>query len=74
MNEKINIIIAKINRKIEYAVKEFYRNDKKWTNSHERRISEIDGMIDVLSILTEKDYIMTDDGIKEIERPTIKSQ
>lgn len=38
-----------------------------WTQAHELRLAEIDGMIDMLSILTGKCYILADDGLKTVE-------
>lgn len=65
MDKVTNKMLEKINQKIDYTVKEFYRNNKEWSNSHERRMAEIDGMIDMLSIATGKDYIMTENGLTE---------
>lgn len=68
MEKIINKMLEKINQKIDYTVKEFYRNNKEWSRSHERRMAEIDGMIEMLSIATGKDYIVTETGLKEREK------
>lgn len=54
-------MIERINKKIKYA----HDNFTEWNESHSLRMAEIDGMIDMLSILTGKNYIITENGLKE---------
>lgn len=61
MEDKIKKMIERINFKISYAQENF----TEWNASHERRMAEIDGMIDMLSIVTGKEYIITEDELKE---------
>ena len=61
MEDKIKKMIERINFKISYAQENF----TEWNASHERRMTEIDGMIDMLSIVTGKEYIITEDELKE---------
>ena len=61
MENKIEKMLERINFKIRYANLKF----TEWNETHFLRMAEIDGMIDMLSIVTGKDYIITDDGLKE---------
>ena len=61
MENIINKMLERINFKIRYA----HENFTEWNESHSLRMAEIDGMIDMLSIATGKDYIITEDGLKE---------
>lgn len=61
MEEKINKMLERINFKIRYAKENF----TEWNESHSLRMAEIDGMVDMLSIATGKDYIITEEGLKE---------
>lgn len=61
MENIINKMLERINFKIRYAKENF----TEWNESHSLRMAEIDGMIDMLSIVTGKDYIITEDGLKE---------
>lgn len=61
MENIINKMLERINFKIRYA----HENFTEWNESHSLRMAEIDGMIDMLSIVTGKDYIITEDGLKE---------
>ena len=61
MENKIEKMLERINFKIRYANLNF----TEWNETHFLRMAEIDGMIDMLSIVTGKDYIITDDGLKE---------
>lgn len=36
-----------------------------WNATHDRRMAEIDGMIDMLSIVTGKEYVITENGLEE---------
>lgn len=58
---KIKKMEERINFKIFYANENFIG----WNTTHERRMAEIDGMIDMLSIATGKNYIITEEGLKE---------
>lgn len=61
MDNVINKMLERINFKIKYAQENF----TEWNESHSLRMAEIDGMIDMLSIVTGKDYVITEDGLKE---------
>ena len=61
METIINKMLERINFKIRYAQENF----TEWNESHALRMAEIDEMIDMLSIVTGKDYIITEDGLKE---------
>ena len=50
-----------INVKIQRAVESF----TEWNEAHSRRMAEIDGMVEVLSILTQKEYIVSESGLEE---------
>lgn len=63
MENVINKITELINRKIKYA----HENFTEWNTTHFVRMAEIDGMIDVLSIITRKEYIITENGLIERE-------
>lgn len=54
-------IIEKINMLIEIANDNF----TEWNTTHELRMSRIDGMVDVLSMVTGKEYIITENGLEE---------
>lgn len=59
----VNKMLEHINSKIRYA-KENYTG---WNENHALRVAEINGMIDMLSIVTEKDYVITEYGLRERE-------
>lgn len=61
MENIINKMLERINFKINYAKENFTG----WNTIHERRMAEIDGMIDMLSIVTGKDYVVTKNGLEE---------
>lgn len=61
MENIISKMLERINFKIRYAQENF----TEWNESHFLRMAEIDGMIDMLSIVTGKDYIITENGLKE---------
>lgn len=61
MESIINKMLERINFKIRYAQENF----TEWNASHDRRMAEIDGMIDMLSIVTGKDYVITEKGLEE---------
>lgn len=61
MENVINKMLERINFKIRYA----HENFTEWNESHSLRMAEIDGMIDMLSIATGKDYIITENGLIE---------
>lgn len=50
-----------INVKIQRAVESF----TEWDEAHLRRMAEIDGMVEVLSILTKKEYTVSESGLEE---------
>lgn len=61
MENIVNKMLERINFKIRYAQENFIE----WNSTHDRRMAEIDGMIDMLSIVTGKDYIVTEKGLEE---------
>ena len=61
MENIINTMIERINSKITYAKENFTQ----WDNLHSLRMARIEGMIETLSIATGKNYITTEDGLKE---------
>ena len=61
MENIISKMLKRINFKIRYAQENF----TEWNESHSLRMAEIDGMIDMLSIVSGKDYIITENGLKE---------
>lgn len=56
-------MIDRINFKIMIANKHFTG----WNDMYTIRMAEIDGMIDMLSIVTGKKYKIANDGLKEVE-------
>lgn len=61
MENIINTMIERINSKITYAKENFTQ----WDNLHSLRMARIEGMVEMLSIATGKNYIITEDGLKE---------
>lgn len=60
MENIINEMLERINFKIRFAQENF----TEWNVAHERRMAEIDGMIDMLSIVTGKEYVVTENGLE----------
>lgn len=68
MENKIIEIENKINELIKNLVENFNSDMKLYTPEHvihTERLARIDGLIDALSILTGKKYIITIDGLEE---------
>lgn len=61
MEDIINKMLERINFKIRFAQESF----TEWNAAHERRMAEIDGMVDMLMIVTGKDYVVTENGLEE---------
>lgn len=61
METIINKMMERINWKIKYA----HDNFTEWNETHSLRMAEIDGMVDMLSIVTGKEYIIEENGLKE---------
>lgn len=61
MENIISKMLERINFKIGYAQENF----TEWNESHTLRMAEIDGMIDMLSLVTGKDYVVTENGLEE---------
>ena len=61
MEDIINKMLECINFKIRFAQENF----TEWNAAHERRMAEIDGMVDMLTIVTGKDYVVTENGLEE---------
>lgn len=62
---KIKNIEHRINETIEFAAKDYKENGASVWGDHERH--RIYGMIEVLKILTEKDYYFDENGLHERE-------
>ena len=65
MENKINEMKAKIESLIETANREFKRCG--WNTSYELRLARIDGCLDMLAILTGKNYWYDENGLHEVE-------
>lgn len=61
-------MIEKINALIERATEIF--KETGWNQSHELRMARIDGMVEMLAMVTGKSYIVTENGVKEIYENT----
>lgn len=61
MENIINKMLERINFKIRFAQENF----TEWNESHSLRMAEIDGMIDMLSIVSGKSYVVTENGLEE---------
>ena len=61
MENIINKMLERINFKIRYANENF----TEWNESHALRMAEIDGMITMLSIVSGKTYVVTENGLEE---------
>ena len=62
-NEMVNKMIEKINSKIERANESFKTTG--WNQSHALKMERIDGMIDMLAMITGKEYVITENGLVE---------
>lgn len=56
MVEKINALIERANERFKVTG---------WDHSHELRLARIDGMVDMLAMMTGKDYTVTENGLEE---------
>lgn len=54
-------MIDRINNRIKFTVSSF----TEWNPSHERRMVRIEGMVDMLTLVTGKEYIITENGLIE---------
>lgn len=61
MEDIINKMLERINFKIRFAQENF----TEWNAAHDRRMAEIDGMVNMLTIVTGKDYVVTENGLEE---------
>lgn len=61
MENVVNKMLERINFRIRYAQENF----TEWNTAHNIRMAEINGMIDMLSIVTGKDYVIAENGLKE---------
>lgn len=59
----VNEMIEKINAKIQRANESFKYTS--WSQSHALKMERIDGMIDMLVMITGKNYIITENGLVE---------
>lgn len=59
----IEQMIEMINALIQRANEQF--NVTGWDHSHELKLARIDGMVDMLAMMTGKDYIVAENGLKE---------
>ena len=62
-NEMVIKMVDKINSRIERANESFKVTG--WNQSHALKMERIDGMIDMLSMLTGKNYVITENGLIE---------
>lgn len=62
MNNTVEKMVERINFKIRLAQEKY---EGEWTESHALRIAEIDGMLDMLSIVTGKEYYFDENGLHE---------
>jgi hypothetical protein len=62
MENKIEKMKKRIETLIERANKEF---TGEWNKSHKLKIARIDGCLDMLSILTDKEYYYDENGLHE---------
>lgn len=60
--------IKKMENKIKYMIENANKNFKKygWNNSHELKLARINACLDMLSILTEKEYYYDENGLHEV--------
>lgn len=63
MEKKMEKIKNKIETLIEWANDSFKKNG--WDNSHELKLAKIDGLVQALEILTEKEYYYDENGLHE---------
>lgn len=54
-------MIDRINNQIKITMSYF----TEWNPSHERRMARIDGMVDMLTLVTGKEYVVTESGLIE---------
>lgn len=64
MEDIVNKMLERINYKIKYAVENF----EGFNEIHNIWLSEITGMVDMLSIVTGKNYAITENGLEERSR------
>ena len=57
-------MIERINKEISYAL-HLFKNFGSRDECYQRNITKIHGMIDMLTILTGNDYVITEAGLKE---------
>ena len=57
-------MIERINKEISYAL-HLFKNFGSRDECYQRNITKIHGMIDMLTILTGNDYVITESGLKE---------
>ena len=62
-NTIVNEMVKKINAKIARANESFKTTG--WNQSHALKMERINGMIDMLVMITGKDYIITENGLVE---------
>lgn len=63
--ENLNEIIAKIKEKINFRIELMQEKYSGWNLAHAERVGIIDGMLDVLSMLTGKEYTIGENGFEE---------
>ena len=59
-------MIERINKEISYAL-HLFKNFGSRDECYQRNITKIHGMIDMLTILTGNDYVITESGLKEVK-------
>ncbi len=54
-------MLDRINKQIKFTMDHF----TEWNPAHARRMERIDGMVDMLSLVTGKEYYVTENGLIE---------
>lgn len=65
--ENLNEIIAEIEKKINFRIELMQEKYSGWNITHAERVGRIDGMLDVLSMLTGKEYTIGKNGFEEVK-------
>ena len=64
MQDKVNEVLKRVEF-VSTIAERYFENDN--MRAYERKINQIDGMLDALSIFTGKKYILTEDNkVKEV--------
>lgn len=63
MNNTTEKMVERIEKAIE-RTKEYYER-RGWNETHEKHLAKINGMIEMLKIVTEKEYYFDENGLHE---------